>query len=76
MVCVVYWRYLQDAVVRLMSCNAPLGASRLKWVNAIDGSMFHWAFVRIKNHICSSCWRWTFVSISVGGWILFGSVRA
>ncbi|KAK2182388.1 hypothetical protein NP493_355g02008 [Ridgeia piscesae] len=27
-VCVVYWRCLKGAVVRLMSCNAPLKVSR------------------------------------------------
>ena len=27
--CVVYWRCLKGAVVRLISCNAPLKASRL-----------------------------------------------
>ena len=34
---VVYWRSLKGAVVRLMSCNAPFKASRLLWVNALDG---------------------------------------
>ncbi|KAK2143053.1 hypothetical protein NP493_4671g00001 [Ridgeia piscesae] len=42
-VCVVYWRCLKGAVVRLMSCNAPLKASTLLWVNKLDGSLFHWA---------------------------------
>ncbi|KAK2182570.1 hypothetical protein NP493_348g03079 [Ridgeia piscesae] len=27
-VCIAYWRCLKSAVVRLMSCNAPLKASR------------------------------------------------
>ena len=31
---VVYYRYLKGAVVRLISCNAPLKASRLLWVNS------------------------------------------
>ncbi|KAK2191065.1 hypothetical protein NP493_60g03024 [Ridgeia piscesae] len=45
-VCVVYWRCLKGAIVRLMSCNAPLKASRLLWVNTLDGSLFPWAIVR------------------------------
>ena len=36
-VCVVYWRYLKGAVVRLISsCNVLLKASRLLWVNTLD----------------------------------------
>ena len=31
-----YWRCLKGAVVRLMSCNAPLKASRLLWANTLD----------------------------------------
>ena len=42
---VVYWRCLKGADVRLMSCNAPLKASRLLWVNTLGGSLFHWAIV-------------------------------
>ena len=45
-VCVVYWRCLKAAVVRLISCTAPLKASRLLWVNTLDGSLFHWAIIR------------------------------
>ena len=48
-VCVVYWRCLKGAVVRLMSFNAPLKASRLFWVNTLDCSLFHWAVVRGKK---------------------------
>ena len=42
-VCVVYWRSLNDVVARVMSCNAPLKASRLL------ESMFHCAIVRGKK---------------------------
>ena len=35
-------RCLKDTCVRLMSCNAPLKASRLLWVNTLDGSIFYW----------------------------------
>ncbi|KAK2194169.1 hypothetical protein NP493_2g18052 [Ridgeia piscesae] len=48
-VCVVYWTCLKGAVVRLMSCNAPLKASRPLWVNTLEGSMFHWVIVRRKK---------------------------
>ena len=75
-VCVTYRRCLKGAVVRLMSCNAPLKASRLLWANTLDGSLFHWAIVRGKKCICSSCGKLIFVCICVGGWILFGCVRA
>ena len=68
-VCVVYWRGLKGAVVRLISCNVPLNASRLFGINALDGSLFHCAIVQGKKlYICSSCWRWIFVCICVGGW--------
>ena len=30
----------EGAVVRLMSCNAPLKASRLLWTNTLEGSLF------------------------------------
>ena len=46
---VVYWRCLKGAVIRLMSCNALLKASRLLWVNTLSGSLFHWAIVRGKK---------------------------
>ena len=45
-VCAVYWRCLKGVFVRLMSSNAPLKASRLLWVNTLDGSVFHWAIVQ------------------------------
>ncbi|KAK2176930.1 hypothetical protein NP493_630g00066 [Ridgeia piscesae] len=48
-VCIANWRCLKGAVVRLMSCNAPLKASRLLWVNTLEGSLFHWAIVRGKK---------------------------
>ena len=38
---VVYWRCLKGVVVRLMSCNAHLKASRLLWVKTLGRSMFH-----------------------------------
>ena len=48
-VCVIYWRCLKGAVVRLMS----LKASRLLWVNILDGSLFHMAIVRGKKlYLC------------------------
>ncbi|KAK2186755.1 hypothetical protein NP493_190g05005 [Ridgeia piscesae] len=34
-VCIAYWRCLKGAVVRLISCNAPLKASRLLWANTL-----------------------------------------
>ena len=40
---------IRDAVVRLMSSNAPLKASRVLWVNTLGGSLFHWAIVRGKK---------------------------
>ena len=40
---------ISGAVVRLISCNAPLKASRLLWVNTLGGSLFHWAIVRGKS---------------------------
>ncbi|KAK2157636.1 hypothetical protein NP493_1861g00043 [Ridgeia piscesae] len=48
-VCIVYWRFLMGAVVRLMSSNSLLKASRLLWVNTLYGSLFHWASVRGKK---------------------------
>ena len=45
----INYRCLKGAVVRLISCNAPLNASRLLWVNTLAGSMFHWAIVRGKK---------------------------
>ena len=42
---IVYWRCLMGAVVRLMSSNSLLKASRL----LLDGSLFHWASVRGKK---------------------------
>ena len=72
----LYWRCLKGAIVRLMSCNAPLKVSRLLWANTLEGSLFHWAIVCGKKTICSSCGRLIFVCICVGGWILFGCVRA
>ena len=69
----------KGAVVRLISCNAPLKASRLLWENTLGGSLFHWAIVRGGGGggdcIYNSCGRWIFVCICVGGWILFGCVR-
>ncbi|KAK2188509.1 hypothetical protein NP493_130g03004 [Ridgeia piscesae] len=44
-----YWRCLKVAIVRLMSCNAPLKMSRLLWANTLEGSMFHWAIVCEKT---------------------------
>ena len=38
----VYYLLEVPEVVMLMSCNAPLKASRLSWVNTLDGSLFHW----------------------------------
>ena len=38
--CVVYGRYLKGAVVRSISCSAPLKVSRLLEVDALDGSLF------------------------------------
>ena len=43
-VCVVFLRYLKGAVVRLISCSAPLKASRLLGINTFDESV-HWAIV-------------------------------
>ena len=68
-VCVVYWRCLKGAVVRLISCNAPLKASRLLWVNTLDGSLFH----------CSG--KAVFVVVVGGGYLsvfvrVFGSCLA
>ena len=40
-----YWRCPKGAIVRLMSCNAPLKVSRLLWTNTLEGSLFHWAIV-------------------------------
>ncbi|KAK2183613.1 hypothetical protein NP493_305g03027 [Ridgeia piscesae] len=48
-VCIAYWRCLKSAIVRLMSCNAPLKVSRLLWANTLDGSLFHWTIVRGKK---------------------------
>ena len=61
------------AVVRLMSCNAPLNASRL-----LCGKYIRWKSVPLGNRscICSSCGKLIFVCICVGDWILFGCVRA
>ena len=36
---------LKGAIVRLMSCNAPLKVSKLLWANTLEGSLFHWAIV-------------------------------
>ena len=44
-VCVVYWRCLKGAVVRSISCNAPLKASRLLGINALDESLIHCGIV-------------------------------
>ena len=38
---IVYWRCLKGAIVRLMSCNAPLKVSRLLWATTLEGSLFH-----------------------------------
>ena len=48
-VCVVYWRRLKGAVVRLISYNAPLKASMLLGIHALDGNLFHSAIVRGKK---------------------------
>ena len=44
--CVVYWRCLKGAVVRLISYNAPLKASIVLGIYALDESLFHSAIVR------------------------------
>ena len=38
-VCVVYWRCLKGAVVRLISCNALLRVLRLLEINTLDGCL-------------------------------------
>ncbi|KAK2187029.1 hypothetical protein NP493_180g03030 [Ridgeia piscesae] len=48
-VCIAYWKCLKGAVVRLMSCNAPLKVSRLLWANTLKESLFHWAIVHGKK---------------------------
>ena len=70
-----FWRYLKGAVVRLISCSAPLKASRLLWINTLDESLFTGLLLGERSCICSSCGRWIFVCICVGGWILFGCVN-
>ena len=40
---------LKGAVVRLMSCNAPLKVSRLLSANTLEGNMFQWAIVPGKK---------------------------
>ncbi|KAK2178105.1 hypothetical protein NP493_562g03029 [Ridgeia piscesae] len=45
---IAYWRCLKGAIVRLMSCNAPLKVSRLLWAT-LGGSLFDWAIVRGKK---------------------------
>ena len=46
---VVYWRCLKGAVIRLISCNAPLKASRLLWVYIFDGSLFQFYLTRFNK---------------------------
>ena len=45
----VYGRYVKGAVVRSISRNAPVKASRLLGINALDGSLFHCAIVQGKK---------------------------
>ena len=62
--CVVYGRYLEGAVFRSISCNAPLKVSRLLGINVFRGSLFHCAVVWGKEAV--------FVVV-VGGGYLCGS---
>jgi hypothetical protein len=48
---IAYWRCMKGAIVRLMSCNAPLKVSRLLWANTLEGSLFDWAIVRGKKTV-------------------------
>ncbi|KAK2144632.1 hypothetical protein NP493_4159g00001 [Ridgeia piscesae] len=56
----------RGAIVRLMSCNAPLKVSRLLWANTLEESLLHWAIVREKSCICSSCGRLDLVWLCPG----------
>ena len=73
---IAYLRCMKGAIVRLMSCNAPLKVSRLvgKYIRLKSVPLGYCSWE--KSCICGSCGRLIFVCICVGGWILFGCVRA
>ena len=49
-VCIAYWRCLKGAIVRLMSCNEPLKASRLLWVYRLKIRLYT---NRKLEHVCT-----------------------
>jgi len=47
--CLCHGRCMNGAVVRSISCNAPLKALRLLGMNALNGSLFHCPTVQGKK---------------------------
>ena len=69
-VCVVYWRCVKGAVVRLMSCNAPLKASRLLWVNTLAVPLGYCSYSDLldpSNDSCLQDMKHRATSVGAGG---------